>query len=259
MLFSLESLAQNDINHFSDSILYKTVNQTNLYLHKYVPPNFDSKKQYSCIIFYHGGGWSSGSYIAFHKQANYFAARGLIVFSVEYRVRSRNNTTPFDATEDAHDAFAFVVTNSKKMNIDVKKIIVGGGSSGGHLATTNCFWQANNVKPFALILFNPVLDTGPNGYGYKSMNGRYMEISPIENIALSHPPCIIMVGTKDKVLPVVTAEKYKQLVEQNKGRCDLVLYQDQEHGFFNNQPYLDITLIEADIFLQSLGILKAKN
>ena len=41
-------------------------------------------------------------------------------------------------------------------------------------------------------------------------------------------------------------------------RCDLFLYEDQGHGFFNlrNKAYYTQTVIEMDRFLASLGFLK---
>jgi len=42
-----------------------------------------------------------------------------------------------------------------------------------------------------------------------------------------------------------------------KSRCDLFVYEGQEHGFFNykNLEYYKKTVSETDTFLQSIGIL----
>ncbi len=46
-------------------------------------------------------------------------------------------------------------------------------------------------------------------------------------------------------------------IEKIGGRCDLHLYEGQEHGFFNygkaNNKYYTQTLIETDKFIASLG------
>jgi hypothetical protein len=42
-------------------------------------------------------------------------------------------------------------------------------------------------------------------------------------------------------------------MEEMGGRCDLHLYQDCGHGFFNKEPDLTKTTAEADAFLVSLG------
>ncbi len=70
-----------------------------------------------------------------------------------------------------------------------------------------------------------------------------------------------MLGTKDDLLPVKTAEKFKTLAEKVKTRCDLKLYEDQKHSFFNynksKEMYFETTR-DMDVFLASIGYLKGK-
>ena len=40
-----------------------------------------------------------------------------------------------------------------------------------------------------------------------------------------------------------------------ESRCDLFLYEGQEHSFFNKGEYFTITLLETETFLKSLGYL----
>jgi dienelactone hydrolase len=61
-------------------------------------------------------------------------------------------------------------------------------------------------------------------------------------------------GTKDKLVPVATAEKYRLLMKRVGVRSELFLYEEQPHGFFNTAKY-DETVKEMDRFLVSLGFL----
>jgi len=118
-----------------------------------------------------------------------------------------------------------------------------------------------SCRPNALLLFNPVYDNGPEGYGHERVKERYKEISPMHNIHKGTPPAIVFLGTKDTLIPVATAEKYKQLMEQAGSRCDLHLYEDQPHGFFNrrkSEEHFLKTVTEMDRFLESLGYLKGE-
>lgn len=254
-------VASHVVKMDAEPIVYKEIDTVSLKLHKYLPPDFDPSKTYAAILFFHGGSWNTGTHKAFRRQAMYFASRGMIAFSAEYRVNERHQTTPFDATEDAHDAYQFLLEHAASLQVDPEKIAVGGGSAGGHLAVTTWFWKNKNTLPKALVLFNPVLDTGPNGFAHRRMEGKYKELSPLENIAQHHPPTIILVGTEDKVLPVATAKAYKQQVEDAGGRCDLVLYEGQKHAFFSRKPikYFLETTYEADVFLKSLGLLEGES
>jgi hypothetical protein len=48
----------------------------------------------------------------------------------------------------------------------------------------------------ALLLWYPVLDNGPGGYGYSLVKERYGEISPLDNIDSRTPPALLFLGTK---------------------------------------------------------------
>ncbi len=109
--------------------------------------------------------------------------------------------------------------HSKKLNINANKIAAGGGSAGGHLAAA-CGNIENlegpnedlsiSSKPNALVLFNPVYDNSKKGYGFRRMEGRHLEISPLHNITKGAPPTIVFFGTNDKTTPVVSSKEYEQ-------------------------------------------------
>jgi acetyl esterase len=68
-----------------------------------------------------------------------------------------------------------------------------------------------------------------------------------------------MLGTRDKLVPVKSAETYKAKMQAAGSRCELVLYEGEEHGFFNRGEAFDKTLQETDRFLQSLGYIKPRD
>ena len=114
--------------------------------------------------------------------------------------------------------------------------------------------------PNALVLFNPVVDNGPGGYGYERIGESYKDFSPLHNIKKDAPSTILFLGTKDHLIPVVTAEYYKMVMEKVESRCDLKLYDGKGHGFFNYKDFESYksTVAAADQFLVSLGYLKTE-
>ncbi|WP_282136373.1 alpha/beta hydrolase [Seonamhaeicola maritimus] len=251
----------------AETIQYKTIDTINLKLHVYRPENFDKNKIYNCIIFFHGGGWNGGSHKAFRRQSAYFASRGMIAISADYRLFNTHGTSPFDAVEDAKSAIRYVRKYAKELCVNPNMIASGGGSAGGHLAAV-----CGNIvglepsdedlsissKPNALVLFNPVYDNSKDGFGYRRMEGRHLEISPLHNISKGAPPTIAFFGTKDKTTPVVSSKTYEKKMNEVGSRCDLFLYEGAEHSFFNRNPYFTETLREADRFLVSLGYISGK-
>ncbi|MCR9286147.1 MAG: alpha/beta hydrolase [Bacteroidetes bacterium] len=250
-------------------ITYKTIDTISLELEIYRPLDFDKSKTYKAVVFYHGGGWNGGKPKLFRRQAMYFASRGMITICPEYRLKNIHGTTPFECVKDAKSAFRYIRKNAKDLNIDPDWIAAGGGSAGGHLAAVLGNIEGLDERdedhlisiiPEALLLFNPVFDNGPNGYGYRRVKDRHLEISPIHNISKGAPPTIVFLGTEDKLIPVSTAEDYKLKMEGVGSRCDLHLYEGVGHAFFAKPPvkYFVETTYQSDLFLISLGFLDNK-
>ena len=58
----------------------------------------------------------------------------MVAISAEYRVKSRNETTPFECVKDGKSALRWVRKNASKLGVDPQRIGAGGGSAGGHVA-----------------------------------------------------------------------------------------------------------------------------
>ena len=266
-IMGFNGYAQNSVVVIKPTLrVYKTIDSIVLKLHIYKPIKFDASKTYNCVVFFHGGGWNNGNPRAFRRQSMYFASRGMIAISVEYRLKNTHGTSPFQATEDAKSAIRFVRQYAKELNINPNTITAGGSSAGGHLAASCALLPkfdnpnedlAVSSIPNALILLNPVLDLGPGAYAHRRFGDRYIDLSPTDNIVAGAPPSIILVGTKDPIVPVEMVESFKEKMELVGSRCDLVLYKDQVHAFFAKKPikYFIETTHEIDKFLISLGYL----
>ena len=254
-----------------EKITYKTVGEVSLQLHIFRPENHKSTDSRPCVVFFFGGGWVGGTPTPFYPHCRYFSSRGMVAICPEYRINSQHGTTPYECVKDGKSAIRWVRTHAEELGIDPRRIAAGGGSAGGHVAaaagTVKKFDEpsdetAISPKPNALILFNPVFDNGPEGYGYDRVKEQWHEFSPMHNIDQETPPTIVFLGTKDKLIPVSTAEKYKDLMMKSGRRCDLHLYEGRPHGFYNyrdgRNPYYNQTVIEADKFLASLGYLKGE-
>ena len=89
----------------------------------------------------------------------------------------------------------------------------------------------------------------------------WQAISPIDHIDANTPPTFVVLGTKDKYIPAATGRRFERLMAEHGRRCDLHLYEGEEHGFFNlwvDRNVLAETLIRMDRFLSSLGYLEGE-
>ena len=249
-------------------VTYKTIDEVELKLHVFEPPDHKVTDRRAAIVFFFGGGWKGGSPTQFHPHCEHLASRGMIAVSAQYRVSKVHGTSPRECVKDGKSALRWMRAHADELGVDPARIAAGGGSAGGHVAAAlgnvDGFEEQDEdkevaAKPNALVLFNPVFDNGPDGYGYARVKEYWREFSPLHNIDEDSPPTIVFLGTKDKLIPVATAEKYRDAMAKNGVRCDLHLYEGRTHGFFNHRgdkKDYRLTMAEVDKFLASLGFLE---
>ncbi|VAX40406.1 hypothetical protein MNBD_PLANCTO02-364 [hydrothermal vent metagenome] len=247
-------------------IEYKKVGDVKLTLHIFNPPQHQVTDNRPAIVFFFGGGWKRGNPSQFYHQSKYLASRGMVAICADYRTKNRHKTPPSTCIKDGKSAMRWVRSHANELGIDPSRLAAGGGSAGGHVAAATGTVKGFNeegedvsvsCRPNALLLFNPVIDNSKNGYGYHRVIKYWKEFSPMHNIDKKTPPTVIFLGTKDRLIPVATVKEYQKLMKKAGVRCDLHLYKNQPHGFFNKAKY-DETVLEADKFLVSLGYLKGK-
>ena len=194
--------------------LYKTVNDTELKLHVFTPEGHRPSDKRPAIIFFFGGGWNNGSPGQHYSQCAHLASRGMVAMSAEYRVKSRNQTTPKECVEDGKSAIRWLRSHAAELGVDPTRIAAGGASAGGHVAaaagTVDSFDARSedlgiSSRPDALVLFNPVFDNGPSGFGHSRVKAYWQDISPIHNISASAPPTIVFLGTEDEYIGAAVA------------------------------------------------------
>ena len=122
-----------------------------LYMDSYVPENNSQNRPLLMLI--HGGAFVGGSkqQDAIVDMANYYASRGFVVFSIDYRLRDQMGTIPqewinatsggapsnlnqiyamYPAHRDAKAALRWIIAYADNYHINTDYITVGGGSAG---------------------------------------------------------------------------------------------------------------------------------
>jgi acetyl esterase/lipase len=251
-----------------ETVVYKKVANRELKLLIDQPAGWKSTDKLPAIVFFFGGGWVGGSTGQFSKQSEYFATRGMVGIRVEYRtIPAGDKGPPLVCCADAKSAIRYVRAHAAELGIDPQRIAGAGGSAGGHLAAFTGVVDGLDdphddlkvsCKPNALVLFNPVFDNGPGEWGNVRVGSRYREFSPAHNLTKEAPPTIVFLGDADKLIPVKVVKDYQAKMKELGARCEAHIYPGAGHGFFNNPPYYQQTVIEADKFLASLGWLKGE-
>ncbi|TVO58252.1 alpha/beta hydrolase [Denitromonas halophila] len=238
-------------------MVYRTLDGHDLHLHVFSAKGQRPSTGAPALLLFHGGAWQYGSPEAFFPQCRVFAARGVSCISAEYRIASRHDTDPRAAVEDAHAALAYVRGHAGALGIDAARIAAGGGSAGGHLAAMLGVAADEALRPAAMVLYNPMLDLSPGKPDHHLVAEFWQDVSPLQLVDSVVPPNVILLGTEDREVPVVSAQAFCHAVIGHGGRCELALYEGAKHGFFNlrenDRAYFDATNQRVAAFLASLG------
>jgi acetyl esterase/lipase len=260
--------------------VYKTAGGADLKLWIFGASGQSTGQRRPAIVFFFGGAWRTGDPRQFEPQARYFASRGMVAITADYRVSSRHGAKIVDCVRDAKSAIRHVRRHAARLGIDPDRIAAAGGSAGGHLAA--CTGVITGLdepgedasvssRPNALALFDPVLVLAPvTGFAPRGALEELLAragiepeaISPYHHVRTGAPPAIIFHGTADTTVPYVTAAMFEKKMKSAGNRCELVAFEGAAHGFFNygrggNLAY-EATMKKMVEFLVSLGWLKAR-
>ena len=226
----------------TQQVVYKTVGERSLSLHIFNPDGHQSSDTRAVFITFHGGGWVNRDARYFYPFADHFARKGFVGISVEYRLHNKERgVSVFDCVKDARSAVRYVRSHAAKLGIDPNKIIVSDGSAGAHLAAgTALFENVNETSddlsvsptPDVLVLYYPVIDTSPEGYGNEKIGDRWKELSPVDHVRKHLPPTLVLHGTRDTVTPYAGSKRFEQQMLKVGNLCQLITHEGGVHGYF---------------------------
>jgi len=84
------------------------------------------------LLYFHGGGWTGHAKEEMGIEILPYLALGFAVANVEYRLAAEARAPA--AVEDARCALRWIIQNGSANYLDPSRIVLAGGSAGGHLA-----------------------------------------------------------------------------------------------------------------------------
>ena len=265
--------------------VYKKVGNEELKLFFVAPPVKTQVKR-PALVWIHGGAWVAGDAAVFWPHARYFAARGAVAFSLNYRLTKIGGPQIAASMADCKSAMRYIRAHAAELGIDPNRIAVLGDSAGGHLAaalgTLGGFDDPHDdltvsAVPNALVLFNPILDMTEGDWVYHAalganpkqgkpaitdaMLGVARGLSPMFHVQPGQPPTLLLQGLDDHVVNPDQARRFAAAMQAAGNRCDLGLWPQTRHAFvIANYTAPETTVVAAvraaDGFLSSLGYLQ---
>ena len=262
---------------------YKIVEGTQLSLHIFYPYGHKFSDSRPAVVCIHGGGFAGGHPYLFYPHCRYFASRGAVAISINYRFVDEKGLEAFDAIKDCladcKSAIRYIRSNAGTIGIDPDRIAVVGDSAGGHLAaalgTIDDFDDPGedlsvSSMANAMVLYNPVVDVNLpaliNLFKVEETGSALKEhtdlISPVYYVAKGQPPALVMHGTADTNVPIEQSYRFTEAMKKSGNRCEMHALEGTKHAFVIVGYGTESTIVDAlrvtDRFLVSLGYLEGE-
>jgi acetyl esterase len=240
----------------------------------YLPAGED-EGPYPAVMYFHGGGWSTGDLELVDPLCRALANRsGAAVVSVGYRLAPEH---PYPAAvTDAYVATAWIAAYGGNLGIDGSRLAVVGDSSGANLATVTCMLirdKADEISIAVQMLLCPTVDLvkfeTPShkeyGEGYlltTAMMEKFREYyltgvedrvdepycSPVRTENLQNlPPAIIITAECDPLRD--EAEAYGELLRVNENLVDI----RREEGMIHNFHWMGAAIDRGRAIIDEVG------
>jgi len=244
----------------------------------YLPPSdMTGVETRPAILMIHGGNWTTGTLSQFYAFCNDLAEMGFVTATANYRLEGTNNKE--SGVADVRLATIWLESKAADFGFDDGRIILGGGSAGGHLATMVALhsrdpdqtsYNLSDVSVPALILFNPAYHVDETTSGSREIDPELQLARLLDNGRLP-PPAIHFFGNYDPWRTPLVFLDASNADQQGKGRAlpfiescrqagaesELWYAVGGTHGFFNATEWRERCIDATDDFLRGLAIIPA--
>lgn len=216
-----------------------------LTLDVYRPPE---PGRYPIIVQIYGGAWQRGAPGDNAEFARHFAARGHVVFAIDYRHAPLWQWPA--QIDDVRAALAWIGLHGAEYDGDPRRIALIGRSSGAQLALLAAYQNAGPAVAAVVSLYGPtdlargwrepphpdpldvrsVLETYLGGTP-DQLPQRYREASPITHVAATSPPTLLIYGQRDHIVEAHFGRDLHQRLQAAGATSVLLELPWSEHAF----------------------------
>lgn len=231
-----------------DSVNSHNAIEMDLMLDIYLPDNeLENRPLY---LFIHGGGFSGGSkqQESIKQHAQYFASRGWVFVSADYRLKRHMGTIPaawvtysaevpaakknqflaiYPAIRDAKAALRWLYANADTYHINTDFVTVGGGSAGAITAIALGVSRQEDYCDELSKDQDPTLSTTQleshykvhtiiDYWGSKIALEILKNMDGVERFDSDDPPLMVVHGTEDPTVPYSSAVELKAIYDKNQ-------------------------------------------
>lgn len=221
----------------------------------YVPAEAYEKEENGCILFIHGGSWSSGSKDEMFGECVALANEGYITATMSYTLindANRDTYSVMTVLDEITLAIEEIKKFSEEKGLNITKLATSGYSAGAHLSMLYSYSRADESAIPLAFAANKV---GPSDFTTQAwgeagpriakmlagtaITEEYMKqdkekdlielVSPVYYVKGNSIPSLFAYGGKDKTVPVGNAESVKKAFEESGAVYDFILFPYSDH------------------------------
>jgi acetyl esterase/lipase len=202
-------------------------------------PNLDRPR--GLVVFFHGGGWSSGSKSEYRFVAEALTSRGYVVAVPAYRLYPHTTFPGF--VEDGALAVAWVRAHAAQWNVAGDGLFVMGHSAGAHIAAMLTYDEhylravgesaAGPRWIRGFVGMSGPYDFFPFQYGYLHdifLADSGPKAQPVNFVDGNEPPALLLHGTEDVVVYPYNTEHLAARIRERHGEVQDKYYPGMSHG-----------------------------
>ncbi|MBO5937542.1 MAG: alpha/beta hydrolase [Clostridia bacterium] len=221
----------------------------------YVPAKAYEKEANGCILFIHGGSWSSGSKDEMMGECVALANEGYITATMSYTLindENRDTYSVMTVLDEITLAIEAIKKFSDEKGLNITKLASSGYSAGAHLSM---LYSYSRPEESAIPLAFAANKVGPSDFTTEAWgeagpriakmlagtalteqymnNGKEKElielVSPVYYVKENSIPSLLAYGGKDKTVPVGNADSVKKAFEESGATFDFILFPFSDH------------------------------
>lgn len=236
------------------NIAYSTASERNV-MDIYVPAEAYEKEENGCILFIHGGSWSSGSKDEMLGECVTLASEGYITATMSYTLITDDNRDTYSVMtvlDEISLAIEEIKRFSEEKGLNITKLATSGYSAGAHLSM---LYSYSRAEESAIPLAFAANKVGPSDFTTEAwgeagpriakmlagtaISDQYIQegkekelielVSPVSYINENSIPSLFAYGGKDKTVPIGNAESVKKAFKESGAVYDFILFPYSDH------------------------------
>ncbi|HKW08837.1 MAG TPA: prolyl oligopeptidase family serine peptidase, partial [Gemmatimonadaceae bacterium] len=231
----------------------------------FLPPNASQGTRHPALLFFHGGPYRQmllganpmGAYAYMYAMNQYFASRGYVVLSVNYRggtgyglnFRVPPNFGPSGASEfnDILGAANFLKARS---DVDSKRLGVWGGSYGGYM-TALALARASDVFAAGVDYagvhdWSGLLKIYASAGAQSASDSLAWTSSPLSSIKRWHSPVLVIQADDDHNVPFDQTVLLTKALREQKIPHELIVIPNEIHDLLLHRSWLTYFHAQSD-------------